>query len=252
MEYSDQSNTDEQIRRFGIYRIIEHLALIALFVVLSVTGLPQKFYYLGISQSVIVILGGIDNLRLFHHLAGVLFAVLVIQHIIANFIGVAFLRWEPAMLVTLKDAQDAFQNVRYYLGLDDLPAQCGRYTYKEKCIYWLIIIGGFQMIISGLVLWFPVTATQYLPGMFIPVSKMVHTSEAMLIFLLVVTWHIYDSVLSPDVFPLNKSIFTGNIGRKQMKRLHPLEMEEKSEAVTAALSGPPGHEMAEDYERMGT
>ena len=142
MEYRDQSNADEQIRRFGIYRIIEHLALIALFVVLSVTGLPQKFYYIGISQSVIVILGGVDNLRLLHHLAGVLFAVLAIQHIIANFVGVAFLRWEPAMLVTLKDAQDAFQNVRYYLGLDDRPAQCGRYTYKEKCIYWLVVIGG--------------------------------------------------------------------------------------------------------------
>ena len=52
-------------------------------------------------------------------------------------------------------------------------------------------------------------------------------------------------------FPLNKSIFTGNITRKQMKRLHPMEMEEKPEAETAALSGPSGHEMAEDYERMG-
>ena len=249
MEYSDQSNRDEQIVRFGIYRISEHLALIALFIVLSVTGLPQKFYYLGISQSVIVILGGIDNLRLFHHLAGVLFAVLAMQHIIANFVGVAFLRWEPSMLVTLKDAQDAFQNVRYYLGLDDRPAQCGRYTYKEKCIYWLVIIGGFQMIISGFVLWFPVTATQFLPGMFIPVSKMVHTSEAMLIFLLVVTWHIYDSVLSPDVFPLNKSIFTGIIHRKQMKQLHPLEMEEKSETETVLPSARHGHTMAEDHKR---
>ena len=103
------------------------------------------------------------------------------------------------------------------------------------------------MIISGFILWFPVTATQYLPGMFIPVSKMVHTSEAMLIFLLVVTWHIYDSVLSPDVFPLNKSIFTGNIHRKQMKQLHPLEMEEKSETVL--LSARHGHTMEEDYKR---
>jgi formate dehydrogenase gamma subunit len=249
MEYSDQSNRNDQMVRFGIYRIIEHLALIVLFIVLSATGLPQKFYYLGISQSVIVILGGIDNLRLFHHLAGVLFAALAMQHIIANFVGVAFLRWEPSMLVTLKDAQDAVQNVRYYLGLDDRPAQCGRYTYKEKCIYWLVIIGGFQMIISGFILWFPVIATQYLPGMVIPVSKMVHTSEAMLIFILVVTWHIYDSVLSPDVFPLNKSIFTGNIHRKQMKQLHPLEMEEKSETETVLLSARHGHTMAEDHKR---
>ena len=147
--------------------------------------------------------------------------------------------------------QDALQNVRYYLGLDDHPAQCGRYTYKEKCIYWLVLIGGIQMIISGLVLWFPVIATQYLPGMFIPISKMVHTSEAMMIFLLVVTWHIYDSVLSPDVFPLNKSIFTGDMGIKQMKLLHPLEMQENQESGAEALSALPGHEIEEHYERTG-
>ena len=234
MQYSNQSNTDEQIRRFGLYRIIEHLVLIGLFFVLSGTGLPQKFYYLGIAQSFIIILGGIDNLRMFHHLAGIVFAVLAAQHVVVNLFGVIFLRWEPAMLVTLKDAQDALQNVRYYVGLDNRAAQCGRYTYKEKCIYWLILIGGVQMIISGLVLWFPVNATQYLPGIFIPVSKMVHTSEAMLIFMLVVTWHIYDSILSPDVFPLNKGIFTGNISIKQAKRQHPLEFQERMEAGSGA------------------
>jgi len=105
MKNSDQSNTDDWIRRFSLYRIIEHLVLIGLFIFLSVTGLPQKFYYLGISQSVIVILGGIDNLRLFHHLAGILFGVLTAQHIIVNLISVTFLRWEPSMLVTLKDAR---------------------------------------------------------------------------------------------------------------------------------------------------
>jgi formate dehydrogenase subunit gamma len=228
MENRKSKIKDERIRRFGLHRIVEHSALIILFVVLAVTGLPQKFYFLGISQSVIVILGGIDNLRFIHHFAGMLFAVLAVQHAVVNIAGVAFFGWEPSMLVTLKDMQDAVRNVRYYLGLEDMPAQCGRYTYKEKCIYWLVIIGSFQMIVTGLVLWFPVTATHYLPGSFIPVSKMIHTSEAMLIFVLVVTWHIYDSVLSPDVFPFDKSIFTGYITRKQMLRQHPLEMEEKS------------------------
>ncbi|HMK55205.1 MAG TPA: cytochrome b/b6 domain-containing protein [Dissulfurispiraceae bacterium] len=219
----EEKGGNQHIRRFGPYRIVEHLALIVIFLVLAMTGLPQKFYHLGISQSVIVILGGIDNLRLLHHLSAMLFIGLAAEHVIVNFVGVTFMDWEPSMLVTLKDAQDSFQNVRYYLGLTHEPAGCGRYTYKEKGIYWFVLIGSVQMIITGLVLWFPVAFTRYLPGIFVPLSKMVHTSEAMLIFMLVVTWHIYDSMLNPDVFPINKSIFTGYIGTRQMKRLHPME-----------------------------
>jgi cytochrome b subunit of formate dehydrogenase len=174
-----------------------------------------------------------------HHLAGALFTVLAVQHIIVNFAGVIFRGWHPAMLITFQDARDAFHNVRYYLGLGERPALCGRYSYKEKGIYWLVLLGGIQMIITGFVLWFPVTVTKFLPGMFIPLSKSVHTSEAMLIFLLIVTWHIYDSILNPDVFPVNKSIFTGYLTKKQMEQLHPLEIPHGAETGNDVLPGPP-------------
>lgn len=141
------------------------------------------------------------------------------------------------MLITLKDAHDALHNVRYYLGMADRPAMCGRYSYKEKFIYWLTLLGGIQMIITGSILWFPVVATKYLPGQFIPASKAVHTNEAMLIFILIAIWHIYDSMFSPDVFPLDRSIFTGYIQKRRMEREHPLEpaqlMEEDEKVATA-------------------
>lgn len=224
MQTHEIEDNEERFRRFSTYRIVEHLALIAVFVLLGMTGLPQKFHTVGLSQRVIHALGGIDSVRLLHHIGGVLFGGLLLQHIVVNAAGVLFLRWQPSMLIALKDSQDALQNVRYYLGLADGPARCGRYTYKEKCTYWLILIGAIQMVVTGLVLWFPVAVTSYLPGQVVPASKVIHTSEAMLIFLLVVTWHIYDSLLSPDVFPLNRSIFTGYLDRKRMKRLHPLEL----------------------------
>jgi cytochrome b subunit of formate dehydrogenase len=107
---------------------------------------------------------------------------------------------------------------------------CGRYTYKEKFVYWLILLGGIQMIFTGFVLWFPVGVTAHVSGQIIPISKIIHTNEAMLIFLLIVVWHIYDSVFDPDVFPLNKSIFTGYIEKKQMQRTHQLELMHLMEA----------------------
>lgn len=212
------SDNAEHIRRFSAYRIMEHLALITVFVVLAVTGLSQKFYSLSISQSIIISFGGIDSARLLHHVAGALFMALVVQHIVVNFAGVVFLQRDPSMLITFKDVQDSLHNVRYYLGLSDQPAKFGRYSYKEKFIYWLILLGGIQQIVTGFILWFPVAATNHFPGQFIPASKAVHTNDAMLIFLLTAIWHIYDSMFSPDVFPLNKSIFTGYAEKKRMEQ----------------------------------
>jgi formate dehydrogenase subunit gamma len=208
---------EEYVKRFSGYRIVEHLALIALFVILAVTGLSQKFYSLGISQSLIIALGGVDSVRLLHHVAGLMFSLLAAQHILVNFTGIVFFQRDPSMLITLKDVYDALHDVRYYLGLADQPASCGRYTYKEKFIYWLVLLGGIQMMITGFILWFPVYATKYLPGQFIPASKAVHTNEAMLIFVLMAVWHIYDSMLDPDIFPLDRSIFTG-YGRRRRRK----------------------------------
>jgi len=216
MEQVSALNSEEEVKRFSVYRIVEHAVLIVLFIVLACTGLPQKFYVVGVSQSIIILLGGIDNLRLIHHIAGGLFGALAVQHIAVNFAGIMFCRSQPSMLITFKDAHDAFQNVRYYLGLSDGPASSSWYSYKEKCIYWLVLIGGSQMIMTGLILWFPVISTKFLPGIFVPLSKTVHTSDAMLIFLLIITWHIYDSVLSPEVFPFNASIFTGYAKKRQL------------------------------------
>ncbi len=201
--------SEGRTRRFSNFRIAEHLALIVLFFSLAVTGLCQKFHYLGVSQFVIGALGGIDSARSLHHMAGVLFTALLLQHAVASFLGVLMFRWKPSMLIALRDAQDAVADVRYYLGIEERPAPQGRFSYKEKFIYWLTFLGGLQMIATGLTLWFPVDAARYMPGQFIAAAKDMHSSDAMLLFLIVVVWHIYDSVLNPEVFPLDKSIFTG-------------------------------------------
>lgn len=201
--------SNEQTIKFSVYRIAEHFALIGCFLALTLTGLPQKFYSIGISQFIIYSLGGIDSVRHIHHIAAVLFMGLTAQHIVVAFIGVIFLRWEPSMLITVRDIHDAVMNVKYCMGISDRPAVCGKYNYKEKFVYWFILLGAVQMIVTGLILWFPVIATKYLPGQFIPVSKVIHTNDAMLIFLLIAFWHICDSTFNPEAFPLDGSIFTG-------------------------------------------
>ena len=213
------------VKRFSRARVIEHWLHIVGFFSLALTGLSQRFYDLDISREFILLAGGIDSVRLFHRWVGVLYAVILVVHIAAAALGLALRKWQPTMLVLRGDFENAARNVRYYVGLTDEPAQCGRYTYKQKFVYWLTLTGSAIMLLTGLVLWFPTVAADFLPGQVIPAAKVMHSSHALLIFLLIALWHMYDSVFSPDVFPLDKSIFTGYISRVRMRLEHPLEYE---------------------------
>ncbi len=221
---------EERVRRFSPARIVEHLAHVLTFVVLVCTGLSQRFYSLDISQWIILHLGGIDNVRLIHRFAGVIFSLEVITHLTVAAIGIVYKKWQPSMVITKKDFTDVVHNIRYYLGLENSPTRGGRYTYKQKFEYWGILTGVLLMMLTGVILWFPAVVTKFLPGEIIPAAKVLHTNEALVVFLIIAIWHVYSAIFSPEVFPLDTSIFTGYISKSRMLREHPdefAEMEEK-------------------------
>ncbi len=221
----DSADKEVHVRRFSVYRIIEHWLVAALFAVLVATGLSQKFYDLELSQWFVMTLGGIDAVRLSHRVAGTAFACLMIQHVLVAFCGVMLRRWQPSILIGKKDFTDALDNLKYYFGVTNRPARCDRYDYKQKFEYWGILTGGLIMLVTGLILWLPTLAARYLPGSVIPAAKALHTSVAMMIFLITALWHVYNSIFSPDVFPVDTAMFTGRISVDRMIREHPLEFE---------------------------
>jgi formate dehydrogenase subunit gamma len=230
------SSDNAEIRRFSSGRIIEHLLNAVVFTVLVITGLSQRFHDYTIAQWIIMMLGGVDTTRLIHRYSGMVFTVLCTMHIVIASAGVLLRKFPPSMVITLDDFKDAIQNLKYYFGISNHPARCGRYDYKQKFEYWGVVVGGMLMIGTGLVLWFPVAATQLLPGEIIPAAKAAHTNEAFLAFLVIVTWHIYNSIFSPEVFPLDTAIFTGSISRERMMHEHPIELAEiEGKIVTEVL-----------------
>lgn len=214
-----------EIKRFSVYRIMEHWVHVIIFLILVLTGLSQSFYYLDISQWFILAMGGIDNTRIVHRYTGAFFLILTLIHIMVAAAGTIFKKWQPSLVITKKDVKDAIHNIKYYFGIARRPARCGRYNYKQKFEYWGILLGVLIMITSGLVLWFPSIATKYMSGEVVPAAKALHSNEALVIVLIIAIWHIYNAIFSPEVFPLDKSIFTGYISRKRMEREHPLELE---------------------------
>jgi formate dehydrogenase subunit gamma len=216
------------IKRFSAFRIAEHQAAAIAFTVLVITGLSQRFHDASWAGWVVLHLGGIDNSRLIHRYTGLIFAFLTVQHILTACYGVLFKKWPASMVINIKDFRDAVDNIKYYFGVTEHPARCDRYDYKQKFEYWGVVVGGLIMIGTGLTLWFPTKMFHlipFLPGQIIPAAKAIHTNEAMLAFLVIVIWHIYNSVFSPEVFPLDTAIFTGKISRERMMHEHPIEYE---------------------------
>jgi cytochrome b subunit of formate dehydrogenase len=214
----------ESYKRFSTGRIAEHLFQMVIFTVLVATGLSQKFYSFDVSIWFILKCGGIDTVRFIHRAAGIVFSMTVAVHVVGGAVGIAFKQWQPSMMITGSDFMNAVHNVKYYLGMESRPAKSGKYNYTQKFEYWGIVSGAFIMILSGGVLWKPVFVTQFAAGEIIPLAKVLHSNEALVVFLIIAGWHIYNSIFSPEVFPLNLSIFTGSITRERMAHDHILEL----------------------------
>jgi formate dehydrogenase gamma subunit len=215
----------EWVVRFTRRQRVEHAVVMSLFVVLALTGFPQKFYDAAGAGWVVSAFGGVERMRFIHRLAGVLFSLAAVVHVAGAALLVARGKVAASMVPNRQDFRDAVGTLRYYLRLTDRHPRYDRFDYRQKFEYWGLLLGGMVMIATGFLLLFPLLATRWLPGELIPAAKLAHSNEGLMAFLVVVTWHVYNAHLSPEAFPFDRSIFDGRISRERMEHEHPLEYE---------------------------
>ena len=218
--------TSEYVVRFSFWARFQHAAIILLFGVLLLTGMPQKWPYAEASRWVIERLGGIFVARWLHRAAGIAFSGLLVAHLAIAIAGVMSRRTQPSMLLSRKDFRDAIDNLRYYVGYAETPPPFGRFDYRQKFEYWGLIFGALIMVLSGFILYFPILLSRVLPAELIPAAKVMHSAEAMLAFLIILIWHMAGAHLTPESFPMDTSIFTGKIRKDKLRREHPLEYDD--------------------------
>jgi len=218
--------TSEYVVRFSFWARFQHAAIILLFGLLLLTGMPQKWPYAEASRWVIEHLGGIFVTRWLHRAAGVAFSALLVAHLAIAIAGVLSRRTQPSMLLSRKDFRDAIDNLRYYVGYAETPPPFGRFDYRQKFEYWGLIFGALIMAASGFILFFPILLSRVLPAELIPAAKVMHSAEALLAFLIILIWHMAGAHLTPESFPMDTSIFTGKIRKDKLRREHPLEYDD--------------------------
>jgi formate dehydrogenase gamma subunit len=200
----------------------QHAVMVISFLVLAVTGLPQKYIYVNnrYLDDLIDLMGGIEGVRVIHRWAATVLMLATVYHLLAAAHRVLVRRVSLSMLPRYQDVVDALQTVRYNLGLAGARPRTDRYTWEEKVEYWSLLWGTVVMIATGFMLWNPIATARFLPGEFIPAAQVVHGGEALLAILAVLVWHFY----SVHLRHFNRAMFTGRMSEHEMEEEHPLEL----------------------------
>jgi formate dehydrogenase gamma subunit len=216
--------------RFSASDRIQHAVMVISFLVLAVTGLPQKFIYVNSRylDDLLDLMGGIERVRVVHRWAATVLMLATVYHLLASAHRVLVRRVSLSMLPRYQDVVDGLQAVRYNLGLAKERPRTDRYTWEEKVEYWSLLWGTVVMIGTGFMLWNPIATARFLPGEFIPAAQVVHGGEAILAILAVLVWHFY----SVHLRSFNRAMFTGQLTEHEMEHEHPLELA-RIEAGTA-------------------
>lgn len=215
-------------RRFDAFDRGLHIALMASFLGLSITGLPLLFSASAWASRIAHALGGFRAAGIIHRVAATLLIAVFLVHLarilkrlIVN--RELSLLWGPTSMVPQpRDLIDLVGHVQWFLGHGGRP-RFDRYTYWEKFDYWAVFWGMGIIGLSGLMLWFPTVFARLVPGWVFNVAMLVHGEEALLAVVFIFTVHFFNTHMRPEKFPMDPVIFTGRLTELELREERPAE-----------------------------
>lgn len=231
METTEFQEPKKWFVRFTISQRFEHWVFITSFILLGITGMVQRYSGNPISEFIVSLVGGVENLRLIHHIAAIITMLIVIYHIGALGYRIYVNRSRMTMLPIINDVTNVYHAFLYFIGRRKHPPQQGRYTFEEKLEYWAVVWGTMIMAVTGFMMWNPIATTRILPGQYIPAAKVAHSLEAMLAILSILIWHMYQVFIRH----FNKSMYNGKISEEALLHDHPIELAD----IKAGTAKPP-------------
>jgi cytochrome b subunit of formate dehydrogenase len=227
---------DEWFTRFSPFERFLHFLVITSFLLLVLTGMPLKFYYMGWAKVIFDILGGVEVARALHRFG----AIVTFSYFGLHLAWLAVTFWQRradfrdpstgryslkrmwAILAgpdspfpTLQDWRDFVAHQKWFFGKGPRP-QFDRWTYWEKFDYWAVFWGVAIIGLSGLFMWASQFVTRFLPGWFINIALIVHSDEALLAAGFIFAFHFFNVHFRPEKFPMDPVIFSGRISKTEL------------------------------------
>ncbi len=214
-----------QLRRMRTHEVWQHTLLMVSFIVLAISGFALRFSDAWLTRFFFGWEGGFELRGTVHRVASVVFMITVAWHAIFLATSARGRQFFRDMMPERRDFRQFWQRILYNLGRRPQPPHFGRFSYVEKAEYWALVWGTVVMILTGLLLWFDNYVVQFLPTGVLDVSLVIHYWEAWLATLAILVWHLYSTIFSPSVYPMNPSWITGTMPESMYRHEHPEHVE---------------------------
>lgn len=203
-------NQKTQVVRMTVGEVWQHTFLMVTFVVLVITGFSLRFSEAWWVKLLFGHEGGFPIRGVIHRVTAVLFILVAVWHMIylTTARGRKFFK---DIFPAMHDFVQFKETMLYNLGITKEAPKFGRFSYVEKAEYWALVWGTVVMIITGFFLWYENAAVRWFPKGFLDVMLIIHYYEAWLATLAILIWHMYSTIFSPGVYPMNPSWYTGKM-----------------------------------------
>jgi formate dehydrogenase subunit gamma len=258
MDKRDLVRDDEIFCRMNLAERFQHWLLILTFFTLIATGLPLFFYEFKFFKWLIPSGRAFDIRGILHRIAAVVLILNLVWHAFYTAFTPRGRQNFKAMIPRGRDFRDAFEQFFHNLGITRLlmrlglgrkffsahpywlfeeAPRYGRYNFIEKFEYWAVGWGSAVMIVSGFFMWQVELSLRLFPLWVHNIFIIVHSYEALLAFLAIIIWHMYNVHLNPENFPMSRIWLNGRITGRELRTLHPLEYERIIEERKEMLEG---------------
>ena len=237
------SDTTTRLIRFTPVQQLWHLALIFIFILMTVTGFAWMFIETHWGNGLANWFGGIRETIEIHKIAGLVLLAGFGLHIIYVLCRIDWSKFPGSLnapdsiFMNLRDLGKMFQHMGWTIGLCKAPT-FERWAWWEKFDYWAVWWGFTITGVTGLMLYNPVLTSEYMPGWLLNIAIWVHRIEAVLAIGHVFTIHFLMAHSRPGAVPFNGAMFDGTITLKEARHDHAdwvsrLETNNQLEAMSA-------------------
>ncbi|OGF99700.1 MAG: hypothetical protein A2Z86_06945 [Candidatus Glassbacteria bacterium GWA2_58_10] len=211
--------------RFSKAQRLQHIFLLTSFTLLILTGIPLLFPDTWVVRTMFWLRGSFTLRGIIHRTAAVTLLGVSVYHVFFCLFSARGNRDLREMILSKKDLIDMYSMILYNLGRQEGHPQSGRFNFIEKFEYYAVVWGSGVMLATGAALWFPVHATILFPRWVLDIIRVIHGFEAILAFLAIIIWHMYNVHLNPEVFPMSRVWLNGRMELEFLRRHHRLEYE---------------------------